>query len=171
MKTVFQLIAIAVGLAIGFTSTCHANGETDGQRYPDEKLTPGAVDPDVTVKQLCTPHYTASVRNVSKQTKNEVMREYGLDPKDSSEYEIDHYISLENGGSNNINNLWPQLYCKVGNDPIKTDCWGAREKDRVETKLHNWLCAGTITLEQDQHVLTTDWVACYKTLVGGKVCN
>jgi hypothetical protein len=123
---------------------------------PDPKLTPGAVDHDVTQANvsltICMTGYTARVRNVPESVKLAVFREYGIDPKRSGEYEVDHLISLENGGSNDIRNLWPQPY---GPKP------GAREKDVLETHLKRLVCAGTLPLAEDQRALAGDWYAAY----------
>lgn len=140
-------------------------------RYPDAHLTPGAIDPHVTVAQLCMAGYTADVRNVSEARKKQTCLKYDMAPTCSGRYEIDHFISLENGGLNDDSNLWPQIYCPKGNDPMKSGCWGAREKDKVETALHRWLCKGLITLEQDQAILKMDWVSCYRQLSVGQVCT
>lgn len=110
------------------------------QTYPDPQLTPGVVDSSVTVKQLCTPGYTSSVRLVTEKMKITVFNLYGIPLTERSGYEVDHFISLEIGGKNDIANLWPQRW-----KPIP----GAREKDVVETWLHRQLCKGQCHLEDD----------------------
>lgn len=49
-------------------------------------------------------------RKVSSATKRKVYEAYNISPEDQHEYIIDHYISLSMGGSNAIDNLWPQHY-------------------------------------------------------------
>lgn len=140
--------------------------------YPDKNLTPG-VTRTVDLKTLCTAGSTKDARHVTQAMKNQVFERYGY-KKGSykpGDYEIDHFISLENGGANDIMNLWPEHYCPIGNDPTKTNCWGAREKDKVETQLHRWLCQNKITLHDDQVILQTDWIKCYLTMQQGKVCT
>jgi hypothetical protein len=157
-------------LALTFTEIVAA--ATPTQRiYPDKKLTPGVVDPSCTAATIQKPGYTATVRDVPESVKKQVMIEYGLDPKDSGKYEIDHFISLENCGSNDIKNLWPQPYCIPGNDPMKSGCWGAREKDKVETELSHWVRKGQMPLATDQAILRKDWIACYKQIATGKMCT
>ena len=128
--------------------------------YPDAKYTPGATFPHLTEKQLCTPGYTATVRNVSDKIARQVFVNYGLEAKyltkDRANYEVDHLISLELGGSNDISNLWPQPY-----DPQP----GARQKDVVETNLHRRVCAHELTVSQAQDIITHDWCAEYKNIV------
>lgn len=138
--------------------------------YPDKKYTPGTMIADLTKDQICKVGYTKDARHVTAAVKRQVMMQYNLDPKDLPKYEIDHFISLELGGSNDVTNLWPQRYCPVGNDPLKTGCWGAREKDKVETALHREICQNLITLEQAQAIIRTDWVQCYKSVKNGKNC-
>ena len=59
-------------------------------------------------------------------------------------FEIDHLISLELGGSNNIKNLWPQSYTTV--------TYNARTKDDLENKLHFIICNGQIDILTAQRV-------------------
>jgi hypothetical protein len=76
---------------------------------PDPKLTPGDSFP-VTVQDLCVPGYTKKVRNVSAEMKREVYEEYGVTLHGHGDYEVDHLITLELGGSNSIKNLWPESH-------------------------------------------------------------
>lgn len=157
MKSLILILLLSV--------TCFANDASE--RYPNPALTPGKVTP-VTKEVLCQHGYTATVRFVSEATKKEVFKRYGIPLDKRSNYEVDHFISLELGGLNDIENLWPQIYCPVGNKPDVSDCYGAREKDRVETNLNHRICAGTITMQQAQDIIKTDWVAEYKKIVGAK---
>jgi hypothetical protein len=50
------------------------------------------------------------VRDVPEEMKREVYREYGITSHGPGDYEIDHLISLELGGSNSIKNLWPESH-------------------------------------------------------------
>jgi hypothetical protein len=90
--------------------------------------------------------------------KNQVYRQYGVVSREPREYEVDHLISLELGGSNSIRNLWPESYI--------TQPLNARVKDRVENKLHQLVCAGTVPLEQAQKEIAADWTAAYVQYVG-----
>lgn len=121
---------------------------------PNPNLTPGKLTGH-TLSQICKVGYTLDQRHVTKSIRKEVMRRYGLDPKNLHDYEIDHYVSLELGGSNDIENLWPQ--------PILE----ARKKDVVETKLHRRMCRGEITLEQAQQSVE-NWEEIYKEIKAKK---
>ncbi|HEY5235345.1 MAG TPA: HNH endonuclease signature motif containing protein [Rhabdochlamydiaceae bacterium] len=139
------------------------------QTYPDKTLTPGVVRV-VSKEELCRVGSTKDARKVTQANKNEVFRRYGMikGKFNPGDYEIDHFISLELGGANDLNNLWSQPYCKTGNDPLKTGCWGAREKDFIETALHRQICKNKISIEQAQQIIKTDWVAEYKKIKGLK---
>jgi hypothetical protein len=76
---------------------------------PDPKLTPGDSFP-VTVRDLCVLGYTKKVRNVPAEMKREVYEEYGVTSHGTGDYEVDHLIPLELGGSNSIKNLWPESH-------------------------------------------------------------
>src|SRR5262249_49818523 len=73
--------------------------------YPDSGLTPGAVFDDVTADQVCVPGYASSVRNVTSVERAQVYVEYGIADVPGAA-EVDHFIPLELGGSNDITNLW-----------------------------------------------------------------
>ena len=70
------------------------------------------------------------------------------------DYEIDHLIPLELGGSNSVKNLWPESY--------RTSRWNARVKDRLEDKLHELVCNGQLDLKTAQQVIAANWIEAYK---------
>jgi hypothetical protein len=104
------------------------------------------------------PGYTKKVRNVTAQMKREVYALYGLKTHEPREYEVDHLISLELGGSNSVKNLWPQSY--------RTSPWNAKVKDTLENRLHGMICHGEISMETAQNAIKKDWIAAYKKYVG-----
>jgi hypothetical protein len=110
-------------------------------------------DPAVTQanvhQTICVSGYTATVRNVPQSEKDEVYREYGITSHAPGEYEVDHLISLELGGSNDIKNLWPEPYAGPDN---------ARTKDGMENRVHDDVCAGRITLAQGQDEIAHWWM-------------
>lgn len=125
---------------------CIVNG-----KLPDARCTPGAIL-DVTAKDICVSGYTAKVRNVPQSLKRKVFAEYGV-TKDFGTYEVDHLISLELGGSNDIKNLWPEAYLNPE---------GARVKDQVENFLHRQICLGNIDLKTAQEAISGNWVNVYE---------
>ena len=120
---------------------------------PNASLTPGATLP-VTAADLSVPGYTKRVRNVPQAVKEKVFAEYGITRRAPREYEVDHLISVELGGSNSIRNLWPQSYL--------TQPWNAHVKDRLENKLHALVVLGQLDLPTAQRMIATDWIAAYK---------
>jgi hypothetical protein len=121
---------------------------------PDSECTPGAVL-NVTLADICASGYTKTVRNVSQSTKEEVYREYGVTHRDPYEYEVDHLIPLELGGSNDISNLWPEI-----DEPQP----GYHEKDRVENFLHDQVCHGNIPLAEAQRQIATNWLEVWNVI-------
>ena len=70
--------------------------------YPNPSLTLGAVL-TTDASTICAPGYASSVQEVSTATKKEVYAEYGVSyPQPLGAYEVDHFIPLEIGGSNDI---------------------------------------------------------------------
>ena len=137
-----------VTYSVHFT-TCHFGD--DGQ-LPDPKCTPGAIDPDVTQSNLKSTickkgGYTKKVRPSSYRTGKAKYKvaypAYGV--SHSKKSELDHLVSLELGGSNDIANLWPE----VGKEP--------NPKDKVENDLHEAVCDGDVSLAAAQEAIATDW--------------
>ena len=128
---------------------CHAG---DGGQLPDPHCTPGSVDPAVTQatigSTICRPGYTAKVRPPSSETAKAkydiAYPAYGIPSRDISE--LDHLVSLELGGSNDITNLWPE----VGSLP--------NPKDKVENALHRAVCDGKVSLRAAQRAIAADWM-------------
>src|SRR2546430_2193906 len=85
------------------TSGCRINGKN-----PDEACTPGDIFPNITATDVCQSGYSKGVRNVPQSEKDQVYADYGIASHVSGEYEVDHFVSLELGGSNDISNLWPE---------------------------------------------------------------
>lgn len=127
-----------------------------GGDLPDRNLTPGATV-DVPLQKLCQKGYAGSVRNVSGAEKAKVYAEYSIEAHAPGAYEVDHLISLELGGSNEIANLWPQSY---------SGTWNAHVKDALEDRLHELVCEPNppLTLAHAQHAIRTDWIAEYKRI-------
>ncbi len=140
---------------------------------PNPKLTPGAINPSVTQanidQTICRPGgYTRSIRpdeSYTEQLKRRQIREYGYpqqmghDAFRLSNYEEDHLISLELGGSpDDPRNLWPEPHHVIGG-------WGSYVKDQLENKLHRMVCRHQITLKQAQKMIATNWIEAYRQYV------
>lgn len=145
------------GLVCALSSGGFAQRHSASALVPDAALTPGDTL-DVTKDDICVPGYTKKVRNVPKAVKDQVYASYGIKSRAPGEYEVDHLISLELGGSNSIKNLWPQSF--------KTTPWNAHVKDKLENRLHDDVCSGKIDLKTAQQQIATDWIGTYKRVFG-----
>jgi hypothetical protein len=132
------------------------NGKCRRGRLPDHHCTPGVVA-TTNVPKVCTPGYTEQVRNVSESTKNAVYREYGIRTHSRGQYEIDHLIPLELGGSNSIRNLFAEAALPKP---------GFHQKDVLENKLHSLVCSGDLNIRTAQKAIASNWLAAYKRYAG-----
>ena len=132
------------------TSGCVAQGG-----LPDPACTPGALLATGTKDAICQSGYASSVRNVPTSEKDQVYAEYGIAHHSPGQYEVDHLVSLELGGSNDISNLWPEL---ASPKP------GFHEKDKVENYLHSQVCSGAISLKEAQIEIATNWLGVYNRM-------
>ena len=121
------------------------------EAYPPKGIT-GETDPNVTQATIgstvCVVGYTTRVRAVSEADKRFVLRrDHATEPS-----EVDHFISLELGGTNNRDRtLWAEGYAGE---------YGARVKDAVESALKREVCSGRMTLKDAQACIVSDWIAC-----------
>ena len=132
------------------TAGCVASGGLQ-----DKGCTPGDIIPTATKDQICVPGYSRGVRAVTTSMKNQVYASYGVTTRVAGQYEVDHLVSLELGGSNDLSNLWPEAA-----EPTP----GFHEKDAVENYLHDQVCNGEVSLEQAQIEIATDWLAIYQRM-------
>lgn len=132
------------------TSGCRANGP-----FPDTACTPGDIISTATKSQVCQSGYASLVRKVPTSVKTRAYRMYDITHHRPGQYEVDHLVSLELGGSNDISNLWPEAASPTP---------GFHEKDRVENYLHNQVCSGAVSLEQAQIEIATNWLNVYKVM-------
>ena len=155
-------LALATGIrSLDATSLVRARTKTANCRLaalPDRACSPGALDRRRTSRVVCSKGFhTSDVRSVPDSLKHQVEVAYGLEPKGYGKtLEIDHIISLELGGSNDIANLYPEL------------APGYQVKDALENKLHKLVCNGALTLHTAQRRIAANWMAFYKSVTGLK---
>jgi hypothetical protein len=126
--------------------------------YPNPSLTPGAVL-NTDASAICTPGYASGVRDVSTATKEQVYAEYGVSyPQASGAYEVDHFIPLEIGGSNDLSNLWLEP---------ATPTPGFHQKDQFENLEHGQVCNSTIGVAEAQSRMVSDWYLYWEEEVEG----
>ena len=98
---------------------------------------------------------TRSVRHVTLTTKRQVFTEYGISYAKHRDYEVDHLIPLELGGSNDVGNLWPEPYQAAT---------GARAKDEVETRCMRSSVTSAARLSSRQLLIANDWTTAVQTI-------
>lgn len=155
----FRIRPFWIALAISMVFLPAFAQSTRPPQQPDPRLTPGDVL-EVGVRDICVVGYTKKVRNVPESVKKKVYAEYGILTHQPGEYEVDHLISLELGGSNSIRNLWPQSYL--------TAPYNAHIKDTLENKLHRMVCNGQMDLRTAQREIAVDWIGAYHRYVLGQ---
>lgn len=134
---------------------------------PNARITPGAlnsaVDEANIAETICRPGYSKSVRppeNYTERLKRLGIRQYGYSDLRLRDYEEDHLISIELGGSPTARqNLWPEPHHVIGG-------WDSYAKDRLENRLHGLVCRGRMPLAQAQRDIAGDWIAAYKRYIG-----
>ena len=156
-------IPTAVLGASSSSAKCHAINvnPSDPQAFlPDPLCTPGEIDTSVTQDNLfttiCHAGYTQTVRppvSYTNALKKQQIADYGYQDTSLKDYEEDHFISLELGGSpKDSKNLWPEPHPSIN------------EKDKVENYLHSQVCSGKLTLSQAQQEISKDWYTVYQQI-------
>jgi len=87
--------------------------------------------------------------------KDQAYAEYGIYHHYSGQYEVDHLVPLELGGSNDIANLWPEAASPTP---------GFHQKDEVENYLHDQVCSGAVSLKDAQTEIATNWLVVYNRM-------
>lgn len=147
---------VDVGHTVLLGKRSRSSGCQDGPR-PDRHCSPGATSSGLTKAVLCSTAFrTGPIRNVPGSVKSAVERDYGMVARPyGRSIEIDHIVSLELGGSNDIANLFPE----PGGGPL-----GYQAKDRLENRLHALVCGGRMTLAAARRGIALNWVAQYRAL-------
>jgi hypothetical protein len=140
------------------TCTIHTN---NGFPVPDPNCTPGAINPTLTIEVLRDRSFTtrcirdAATQEVEKATTYEW---YNLphpsnNSGESQSCELDHLISLELGGADTLDNIWPQC----GPSGVSLPQRFFKEKDTVENFLAMQVREGRMDLSEAQKGVATDW--------------
>ena len=143
----FAFVAFLAFYSVAYACT------TDGI-YPDRSLecTPSSVY-DVTKEEICVPGYSLTKRKTTQAMKNKVFEIYGIPKEERKNFVLDHVISLQLGGRDAIDNLFPQR---------KSPKPDSRDKDRVENFLKRSVCKGEMTLKEAQEQIREDWLDAYQ---------
>jgi hypothetical protein len=142
------------------TEKCSVSSK-NGFLVPDPKCTPGAINPSLTLDVLKNPNFaTACVRDKATQPidKAATYRWYQI-PKptqnagETQTCELDHFISLELGGADTLDNIWPQC----GPSGVTLDKRFFKRKDTVENYLAKQVRDGKMSLTDAQKGIAADW--------------
>jgi len=145
--------------------TPHAGGcktqVKNGFPVPDPKCTPGAINTTLTSAVLRNPEFrTTCVRNnlTSASQKATTYSLYNIAHPDQNQgvmqtCELDHLISLELGGADSLDNIWPQ--CGPPGVVLRERYF--KEKDAVENYLAKQVRDGVMNLEEAQSGIASDW--------------
>ena len=139
-------------------------GVASAGELPDPRLTPGAINPDVTQSNIrdtiCIKGFTKTIRppaNYTNRLKKKQIAQYGYGHANPKAFEEDHLIPLGIGGNpTDPKNLWPEP--RNGN-------WSASTKDKLEGKLHELVCNMSLRLDEAQQEISTNWIQAYKKYI------
>jgi hypothetical protein len=126
---------------------------SSGPLLPQPRLTPGATRP-INTSQVCTPGPPDQMATIPTAVRQAVFHEYGMDGSQPREFEVDHLITPELGGTDDIRNLWPE--------PYATTEWNAHVKDELESHLRHLVCDGKLDLPTAQRDIATNWILAYQ---------
>ncbi len=164
------LLALVLLPATAFASWHHwHHGHEDRRTFPataalpDPSRTPGALNPAVTQRDIystiCVRGWTRTVRppeSYTERLKREQIRQYAYRDRWLRDYEEDHLVPLELGGSPaSPRNLWPEPHHVAGG-------WGSYRKDRLENRLNHLVCRGRITLAVARRAIARNWIGAYR---------
>lgn len=125
--------------------------------WPDPSLTPGAVR-TTDVDDICTTD-THSLRHGNRERSDLIYERYGVPEADRMQYTLDHLISLEIGGADVVENLWPEPRRSLAGE------WDDARKDQLERRLGVLVCDGALDVRQAQQAIAEDWVEAWKLYV------
>ena len=139
------LVLACLALALQVAHLASGASKQVPLNLPSKKLTPGWYNPEVKqstiASTICVSGWTATIRPPESYTgwlKKAELRYRNL-PGTVSDYEMDHFVPLELGGSSfDTRNLWMESHN------------GSSGSDPLENALHAKVCNGALTLKQAQ---------------------
>lgn len=132
-----------------------ASGALAQAVVPDPTLTPGSVR-TTNLGEIC---FEGTGQHRHRHDDMAIMESYGLAPESRPEFEIDHLVPLELGGSDDLANLWPEPRISVEPE------WNAERKDELENALHAMVCDGSLDIEVAQKAIIDDWTEAWRLYV------
>jgi len=133
----------------------------NGFPVPDPNCTPGAINPTLTIEVLRDRNFTTRCVRDAATPREEKARTYDwyhlAHPTNNSGEnqvcELDHLISLELGGADTLDNIWPQC----GPPGVTLSQRDFKQKDTVENFLAMQVREGRMDLREAQKGIATDW--------------
>jgi len=150
-RPVSLCLLLATLLAVSVNQVFVRNVHAD--ESPNSRLTPGAVR-SVSREEICRLNEAELGQSIPDRLAFRVFDKYGIHDPQPRTYEVDYLISPSLGGSDDLQNLWPEPYAK--------GVWNAHVKDALEDRLHELVCDGRIELSTAQQDIASNWIQAYK---------
>jgi hypothetical protein len=133
----------------------------NGLPLPDPDCSPGAINPTLTLAVLKTKGFTTRCVRDQASSPHEKQQTYvwykikkpANNSGQTQTCELDHIISLELGGADTVDNLWPQC----GPTKAALNRRFFKQKDAVENFLAREVKAGRMDLSKAQRGIAEDW--------------
>jgi hypothetical protein len=146
-------------VALPPSQSCTTRG-SNGFPIPYSNCTPGAINPTLTIEVLRDPRFTTRcVRDAATKEEEKVttyewyhVARPSNNSGENQSCELDHLISLELGGADTLDNIWPQC----GPSGVALPQRFFKEKDTVENFLAMQVREGRMDLTQVQKGIATD---------------
>jgi hypothetical protein len=151
---------LTAGLAPPSAKKCQLT-KKNGFPMPDPKCTPGAINETLTLAVMEETNFTTACvrdRAESSEAKEVTYTWYNVrkptnNTHENQTCELDHLISLELGGADTLDNIWPQC----GPSKVVLNARYFKRKDAVENYLANQVRKGNMTLADAQKAIVADW--------------
>lgn len=142
------------------SSSCHTQIK-NGYPVPDASCTPGAANATLTTDVLHAPGFSTDCMRDKATTgddKDNTYDWYGITKPSNNQgvyqiCELDHLVSLELGGADTLENIWPQC----GPDAVTLNRRYFKIKDQVEDYLAMRVRACHMELHDAQTAIAADW--------------
>ena len=142
----------------------------NGYPVPDPACTPGAINETLTADVLRNPEFrTSCVRDnaTTPAQKASTYAWYQIPHPENNRgvmqtCELDHLISLELGGADSLENIWPQ--CGPANVVLRERYF--KQKDAVENYLAKQVHEGLMALKDAQEGIAKDWTQYLEAVTG-----
>jgi len=133
----------------------------NGFPVPDPSCTPGAINPTLRLEVLKDPRFTTRCLRDAATPEAEKATTYSWyhlarpanNGGEDQVCELDHLISLELGGADTLDNIWPQC----GPSGVALPQRNFKQKDTVENFLAMQVREGRMDLSTAQKAIATDW--------------